>query len=84
MKIFPNCSKTKLPIYPLENNHLPNYTNNFLANETRLNIINKLRPRITGEIGNFWNQCYGKGNPEDMRIDIKNLNLFVIIIIIFS
>ncbi len=73
---FPNCSKTKLPIYPLQNNHLPNYPNNFLANETLLNIINKLRPRITGEIGNFWNQCYGKGNPEDMRIDTKKFESF--------
>ena len=73
---FPNCAKTKLPIYPLENNHLPNYPNNFLANETPLNIINKLRPRITGKIGNFWNQFYDIGNPEDMRIDTKKFESF--------
>ena len=48
-KIFFQIVKTKLPIYPLENNHLPNYPNNFLANK-HFNIINKLRPRITGEI----------------------------------
>tara|TARA_B100000212_G_C27285895_1_gene495155 strand:- start:15 stop:926 length:912 start_codon:yes stop_codon:yes gene_type:complete len=73
---FPNCAKSKLPIYPLKNNHLPNYPNNFLANETPLNIINKLRPRITGEIGNFWNQSYGKGNPELMRIDTEKFRSF--------
>ena len=40
-KYFPNCMKTKLPIYPLRNGELPSYPKNFIANEKQLNIINK-------------------------------------------
>ena len=75
---FPNLTKTKLPIYPFtREGEIPNYPINKLCNKYTLNVLHKLRPRITGTLGNFWNQHYGKGNPEDMRTDTKKFQEFV-------
>tara|TARA_Y100001970_G_C14110203_1_gene790444 strand:+ start:280 stop:1215 length:936 start_codon:yes stop_codon:yes gene_type:complete len=75
---FPYLENTKIPIYPLNKNYkLKNLPDNLLANKFTLNTLNKLRPRLTGPFSIFWNQHYGKGSFEDVRLDSNNFKYFI-------
>ena len=69
-EFFPKVGATNIPIYPLKRNgNHPILPNNLLTKNKTLSLINFLRPRNTGQMGIFWNQSWGKGNSEDVRLD---------------
>ena len=52
------------------------FSPDFIINQKTLGLIYLLRPRCTGEIGNFWNQFYLKSSPEKARLDTLKFRLF--------
>lgn len=83
---FPNVDATKIPIYPLNSEGMhPKLPENILSNKFSLKFLHVIRPRITGKYWIFWNQHWGIGDPEKVRVDslkfkkfnIKNKNIIL-------
>ena len=74
---FPNVAATKLPVYPFNaKGEHPTLPDNIMSKKLSLKILHTIRPRITGQYGIFWNQHWGKGNPEKVRIDSLEFKKF--------
>jgi len=74
---FPNIKEKRLPIYPFNRSiNITNLSSKLLSRELTLKTINKFRPRMTGEFHNFWNEHYGVGDKERMRLDSTKFKIF--------
>lgn len=76
-RFFPQASKTTIPVYPLlANGEPPPLPEKPWLTPAALSLLHKIRPRMTGTLGPFWNQYYGKKNPDEMRLDSAEFRKF--------